>query len=59
MEQVFGIILLLSYITYILGKENRLLRFSERLGQRFHRRHRRISHHEYIEKVVDSANEKY
>ncbi|MFA5184029.1 MAG: hypothetical protein WC456_00715 [Patescibacteria group bacterium] len=58
MEQVIGIILLLSYISYILGKEGRFLSFSERLGKRLHSR-RRISRHEYIEKVVAGANQKH
>lgn len=64
MEQLIGIIAILGYVTYIFGKEDRLLRFSQNLKERFRERRarssrRRISHHEYIEKVVDNANEKY
>lgn len=61
MEQVIGVLMILGYISYVFGKEDRLLRFSEGLKERFNqrRRTRQISHHEYIKQVVDNANEKY
>lgn len=65
MEQVIGVLLILGYITYIFGREDRFLRFSQNLKERFNERRatrlarRRILHHEYIEKVVKHANEKY
>ncbi len=60
MEQVIGVLLLLSYISYVLGKEKKFINLADRLD-RWRRRpaRRKISHHEYIEKVIDSENERY
>ncbi|MFA5154945.1 MAG: hypothetical protein WC453_00775 [Patescibacteria group bacterium] len=60
MEQLIGIVAILIYLSYIFGHEKDWLKFSERFKERWHRqRRRRLNHHEYIEQVVDSANEKY
>ena len=64
MEQLIGVLVILGYVIYVFGREDRFLRFSQNLKERFKegsasRRLSHLSHHEYIEKVIDSANEKY
>ena len=60
MEQVIGVVIVLSYITYVLGREKKFINLSRRLNKwRSQPSRRKISRQEYIQEVIKSENEKY
>ena len=60
MEQLIGVLIVLSYISYMLGREKNFINLSGRLEKWRQRPARRgVSRHEYIENVLQSNNEKY
>ncbi len=61
MEQLIAVILLLSYIIYVLGREKNFVNLSERLDELHKRRPERhkISSREYLKKVKERSNERY